>query len=158
MNSTMTIGLMVALGAGLAIGLQGVFTSVTGQMLGPLRGGVAIHVGGALVGALMVYIVTLTGTSQPEIQLTPRAIMFSLIAGTVGMFIVMGIAFSFPRIGQVSGQVAIIMAQMTVGVIVDMYALAGGQPIPLDGRRILGLLVMAVGVYLLLPRQTVDIV
>lgn len=158
MNSTMTVGLMVALGAGLAIGLQGIFTSVTGQMLGPLRGGVAIHVGGALVGALMVYIVTLTGTSQPEIQLTPRAIIYSLMAGTVGMFIVMGIAFSFPRIGQVSGQVAIIMAQMIVGVIVDMYALAGGQPIPLDGRRILGLLVMAVGVYLLLPRQTVDIV
>jgi len=155
MNSTMTIGLLVALGTGIAIGSQGVFTSVTGQMLGPVRGGLAIHIGGALVGAVMVYIVSMTNVNQPEIVITPRVILFSLLAGTVGMFIVMGIAFSFPRVGQVSGQVAIILAQMAVAVIVDTYAIAGGDPIPLDLRRVAGLLVMAVGVYLLLPRQDV---
>jgi len=155
MNSTMTMGLMVALGAGIAVGFQGVFTSVTGQMLGPVRGGVAIHIGGAVTGALMVYFVSMTNINQPAIVLTPRIILFSLLAGTTGMFIVMGIAFSFPLIGQVSGQVAIILAQMTVAVIVDTYALAGGQTIPLDWRRVIGLLVMAVAVYLLLPRQDV---
>lgn len=154
MNSTMTMGLLVALGAGVAIGLQGVFTSVTGQMLGPVRSGLAIHISGALVGAMMVFFVTLTNDNQPTIVLTSRTILFVLLAGTTGMFIVMGIAFSLPRIGQVSGQVTIIFAQMMVAVIVDTYALAGGQPLPLDWRRVVGLLVMAVGIYLLLPRQT----
>lgn len=153
MNSTLVIGLLVALGTGVAIGLQGVFTSVTGQMLGPLRGGVAIHIGGSLSGILMLVFVTMTSANQPKIEITPQVMFFSFVAGTVGMFIVMGIAFAFPRIGQVSGQAAIIFSQLTVAVIVDSLALAGGQAIPLDGRRILGLAVMALGTYLLLPRQ-----
>ena len=38
MNTSVTLGLMVALGAGVAIGLQGLFTNLTGQILGPARG------------------------------------------------------------------------------------------------------------------------
>ena len=154
MNSTVGIGLLVALGTGLAIGLQGMFTTITGQMLGPVRSGLAIHIGGSITGALMVFAVMLTATKQPHIDLTPRVMIFAIIAGTIGMFIVMGIGFAFSRVGQVSGQSAIIFAQLTVAVVIDALALAGGQPIPLDGRRILGLMVMALGTYLLLPRQT----
>ena len=154
MNSTMTVGLLVALGTGIAIGMQGLFTSITGQMLGPVRGGLAIHIGGSLAGAVMVFIVMLTQVNHYNIVITPRVMAYALIAGTIGMFIVMGIAFAFPRIGQVSGQAAIIFAQLSVAVFVDMFALAGGQPIPLDWRRVLGLMVMALGTYLLLPQQS----
>jgi len=155
MNTTMTMGLIVALGAGIAIGLQGLFTNVTGQMLGPLRGGVAIHVAGTFVGAGMILLVMLLSPNLlPAVTITPRTLIFATLAGTAGMFILMGIAFSFPRIGQVAGQGALIFAQMAVAVVIDTFALAGGDPIPLDWRRLLGLLVLALGTYLLLPQQT----
>ncbi|MGJ3238812.1 MAG: DMT family transporter [Anaerolineae bacterium] len=153
MNSSMTLGLMVALGAGIAIGMQGLFTNIVGQIVGPVRGGFAIHIGGTLVGALMVAFVVATNPGLREIEITPRLIMFSLLAGTAGMFILMGIAFAFPRIGQVAGQGALIFAQMAVAIAVDSLALAGGDPIPLDWRRVLGLFVLALGTYLILPQN-----
>jgi len=154
MTSSMTLGLLVALGAGIAIGLQGMFTNITGQALGPLRGGFAIHIAGSIVGGLMVGYMMMTNPNVEAIQLTPRVIMFAFLGGTSGMMILMGIAFAFPRIGQVAGQGALIFAQMAVAIFVDTFALAGGDPIPFDWRRILGLLVLALGTYLLLPQQS----
>ncbi|MGB7337541.1 MAG: DMT family transporter [Phototrophicaceae bacterium] len=154
MTSSMTLGLLVALGAGIAIGLQGVFTNIVGQLLDPVRGGFAIHIGGTLVGGVMVFIVMMSNPNLQAVQITPRVILFSLLAGTAGMFILMGIAFAFPRIGQVAGQGALIFAQMAVAVIVDTFAIAGGTPLPLDGRRLLGLLVLGIGTYLLLPQSS----
>jgi transporter family-2 protein len=154
MNSETTFGLLVAIGAGIAIGLQGLFTNITGQMAGPLRGGLAIHLAGALVGAGMVLFVTVLRPESQAIAITPRLVIFSLLAGTTGMLILTGIAIAFPLIGQVAGQGTLIFAQMAVAIIVDMFGLAGGEPIPLDGRRILGLLVVAIGTYLLLPPQS----
>lgn len=154
MNSSMTLGLVVALGAGIAIGLQGLFTNITGQNFGIVRGGLAIHIAGAIVGAGMVTLVFMTSPNPQPMVLTSRSILFAFLAGTAGMCILMGIAFAFPRIGQVAGQGALIFAQMAVAVVIDTFALAGGDPLPLDWRRLLGLLVLAIGTYLLLPQQT----
>lgn len=154
MNSSMTLGLIVALGAGIAIGLQGLFTNITGQMLGPVRGGLAIHMAGSIVGAGMVVFVMMTNPNLQAVTITPRVILFAFLGGTAGMVILMGIAFSFPRIGQVAGQSALLFAQMAVAILVDTFALAGGDPLPLDWRRILGLVVIALGTYLLLPQQS----
>ncbi len=153
MNTSMTLGLVVALGAGIAIGLQGLFTNITGQMLGPARGGLAIHIAGTIVGAGLVMFLMLTNPNLQAVTITPRVILFAFLGGTSGMIILMGIAFAFPRIGQVAGQGALIFAQMAVAVFVDTFALAGGDPLPLDWRRILGLVVLALGTYLLLPQQ-----
>ena len=154
MNATILVGLLVALGAGVAIGVQQVFTSMTGQMLGLVRGGFAIHVGGTIVGALMILVVVFLfpGNRQP-VDINPKIIGLSILAGMIGMIILMSIAFALPRIGQVSGQGAIILAQLTVALVVDKFALVGGQPAPLDWRRIAGLAVMVVGIYLLLPKS-----
>ncbi|GAB5492576.1 MAG: hypothetical protein Phog2KO_27910 [Phototrophicaceae bacterium] len=154
MNSSISLGLMVALGAGIAIGLQGMFTNITGQMLGPARGGLAIHMAGTVVGAVLVMFLMMTNPNLQSVTITPRLVLFAFLGGTSGMIILMGIAFAFPRIGQVAGQGALIFAQMGVAIFVDTFALAGGDPLPLDWRRVLGLFVLALGTYLLLPQQS----
>ncbi|MEO1286905.1 MAG: DMT family transporter [Chloroflexota bacterium] len=153
MSSSVTLGLLVALGAGIAIGLQGLFTNVVGQLAGPVRGGLAIHIGGTFAGMLMVAFLMATNPNLQAIEITPRLVMFALLGGTSGMIILMGIAFSFPLIGQVAGQGALIFAQMAVAIFVDTFALAGGDPIALDWRRVLGLVVLGIGTYLLLPQS-----
>ncbi|MEL6528199.1 MAG: DMT family transporter, partial [Chloroflexota bacterium] len=151
MTNATTLGFLVALGAGVAIGLQGLFTNITGQMLGPVRGALAIHITGTLVGAVMVFFLLITNPNIEPMQLNGRSVLFATLAGTCGMFIIMGIAFAFSRIGQVAGQGVLIFAQMGVAVFVDTLALAGGDPLPLDWRRLLGLALLGVGAYLLLP-------
>jgi uncharacterized membrane protein YdcZ (DUF606 family) len=69
------------------------------------------------------------------------------------MLIVMGVAFSFPRMGLAAGVATVFLGQMLVGVLVDVLGRAGGEPIPLDLRRILGLVILAVALAFLLPRQ-----
>lgn len=153
MNSSVTLGFAVALGTGVAIGLQGLFTNIIGQMAGPLRGGVAIHIGGLLAGMAMVVIFTATRAQTESVDITPKFLLFAFLGGATGMMILMGVATAFPLIGQVAGQGVLIFAQMAVAIIVDTLALAGGDPIPMDGRRLLGLVVMAIGAVLLLPQS-----
>lgn len=153
MNSTMTIGFIIALVAGLAIGIQGVFINILGQSLGSARSGLAVHMGGTFVGVLLMGFIMLTNPNLKSIQITPQIILYSIIAGTFGMVIVMSVSFAFSRIGLVAGQSAIIVAQLAIGILVDTFALAGGDPLPMDRQRIIGLLVIAVGAYLLLPQQ-----
>jgi bacterial/archaeal transporter family-2 protein len=156
MNSTMTYGVLVAIGAGIAIGLQGLFTTITGQEAGsPLRGGVFVHFTGLLVGLVLLFVTSYFWQADKGLAFvfTPRLILFAFLAGAAGMCILIGIATAFPLIGLGAGQAAAIFAQMLVGVIVDYYGLAGGEPIPLDWRRILGLFVLAIGIYLILPQS-----
>ena len=150
-SSGIGIGLVVALGAGISIGLQRVFTGFLGQLVPPSYAGLSIHLAGAVVGLALVLA---TLSTQSGVAITPRVVLLSFLAGAAGMLIIMGVAFAFPRVGQVIGQTALIMGQMVIAVVVDTFGLAGGSPLPLDGRRILGIVVLAVGIYLLLPRQT----
>lgn len=154
MTSTMTLGLIVTVIAGIAIGIQPVFTSLIGQTLSPVNSGLAIHIGGTVAGAIMVMLIFLTNPNLPQITLTPRVTIFSILAGTTGMIIIMGITFAFQHVGFVTGQGILIVTQLTVAVVVDTFALTGGQPMPLDWRRVLGIAVLVLGTYLIIPRQT----
>lgn len=154
MNSTMTVGFIIALVAGLAIGVQGVFINILGQSLGSVRTGLASHAGGTLVGVVLMGAIILSNPNLKSVQITPQIILYSLLAGGFGMVIVMSVSFAFPRIGLVAGQSAIIVAQLAVGLVVDTYALAGGDPLPMDRQRIIGLVVVAIGTYMLLPQQS----
>jgi transporter family-2 protein len=155
MNSTVTFGVLVALGAGIAIGLQGMFTTITGQAAGsPLRAGVAVHLTGLIVGVILLFGMNFFAAPDAKpFELSPRFILFAFLGGAAGMCILIGISTAFPIIGLGAGQAAAIFAQMLVGVIVDYYGFAGGEPIPLDWKRILGLFVLAIGIYLMLPQS-----
>jgi uncharacterized membrane protein YdcZ (DUF606 family) len=52
-----------------------------------------------------------------------------------------------------AGVAAIILGQLLVSVIVDTIGWGGAEPIPLSLRHIVGLAIMAIAVYLLLPRD-----
>jgi uncharacterized membrane protein YdcZ (DUF606 family) len=52
-----------------------------------------------------------------------------------------------------AGLAAVILGQFLFGVIADSFGLGGMQPIPLDLRRVIGLAVMALSVFLLLPKK-----
>lgn len=153
MNSTVTIGFMVALIAGLAIGVQSVFINILGQTLGTARSGLGLHIGGTLIGVILVGFIFLSNPNLKSVEITPQIMLYCLLGGGFGMVIVMSASFALPRVGLVAGQAAIIVAQLAVALTVDTFALAGGDPLPLDKQRLIGLLVVAVGAYLLLPQQ-----
>lgn len=154
MNSSLTIGILTALGAGVAVGVQSIFVNLLGQSLSPVRGGLAIHIGGTIMGAIMVGYLLMTNPNAKSISITPQTILLSLAAGTTGMLIIIGIATAIPNIGYTAAQAIIIITQLGVSLLIDSIALTGGDPIPISARRIIGLVVVLIGTYLLLPQQS----
>jgi len=153
MNSTSLFALAIAVGSGVAIGFQSLLTNLTGQVITPVRASFWIHASGSVVGLVVMGVLVIQGKPiLPAIENPGRLWLYVLLAGVAGIAIVTGVAFSFRYIGQTAGQVAILMGQMGIAVAVDLLGVAG-EPIPLDWRRIAGLLLMAAAIYFLLPQQ-----
>ncbi len=146
------IGVIGALLTGIAIGVQSTFSSRIGTLIGSFKTGVLMNlVGGALAGLVCIVLVLVNG--RVYLKSPPIAWLLLVIAGALGILIITGVAFSLQRAGVAAGLATIILGQMAVSILADARGWGGAEPIPVTLPRILGLVLMAAGVYLLLPRQ-----
>ena len=141
-------GAAIALGSGLAIGFQATLFTLIGRAIGPVRASLVLNVtGGIVAGIILMGVLGIQGNKHWNI---PRStLIFAVIAVTVGIFIVTGVTFAFQRTGVAAGLATVFLGQMVIGIIVDALGLAGAEAVPLDLRRLLGLMVMAVAIVLL---------
>src|SRR5690349_16688694 len=139
---TMT-GLAVALGSGLAIGIQSTLFTLVGRSIGPVRASLILNVtGGIVAGIVMLAVLGIGGNKHWNI---PRStLILAVISVTLGLFIITGVTLAFQRTGVATGVAAVVLGQMLIGIVVDTLGLAGAEAIPLDPRRLLGLLVMTI--------------
>jgi bacterial/archaeal transporter family-2 protein len=152
MSNLFIVGILIAILAGVVVGIQTTFSSRIGAQIGPVLTGLYTNLlGGVVAGVILLAVAITRGWSAVAI---PRETgIYLTLAGSLGLLIVMGISFAFGRIGVTAGTAAVILGQIVVGVVVDTLGLAGAAPVPLEGRRILGLLVLGVAVFLLLPKS-----
>ncbi len=141
-------GLAVALGSGLAIGIQSTLFTLIGRAIGPVRASLVLNVtGGIVAGIVMLAALGIGGTKQWNV---PRSTLITaVIAVTLGLFIVTGVSLAFQQTGLAVGIATVVLGQMLIGVVVDALGLAGAEAIPVDPRRLLGLVVMAIAIVLL---------
>jgi uncharacterized membrane protein YdcZ (DUF606 family) len=141
-------GLAVALGSGLAIGIQATLFTLIGRAIGPMRASLVLNViGGIVAGIVLLAALGIGGTRSWNI---PRATLFTaIIAVTLGIFIVTGVSLAFQRTGIAVGIATVFLGQMLIGIIVDALGLTGAEAIPVNLPRVLGLVVMAIAIVLL---------
>jgi uncharacterized membrane protein YdcZ (DUF606 family) len=151
-KNAILMGGIIALITGIAIGIQSFLSGRAGVLIGPVNTGFWTNfLGGTLAGILILGLSTFV---SPEFKsITWPAFAITLISGALGIIIIMGISFSISRAGVAAGLAAVILGQFVFGVIADSFGLGGTQPIPLDLRRVIGLAVMALSVFLLLPKK-----
>jgi transporter family-2 protein len=152
LKNTILIGTTIALITGVIAGLQATISSKVGTMIGPMRTGIFTNVIGGFVG-LVVLCVWLIFFPRTMGNLPKPAMLLMLVSGTMALVIIMGVSFSLSQAGVAAGLAAIILGQMVVSLFVDSAGLGGTQPIPITMVRVAGLLVVALGVYMLLPRS-----
>ncbi|HUV15586.1 MAG TPA: DMT family transporter [Pelolinea sp.] len=152
LKNAIILGGISALVTGIAIGIQSNLSGQAGKLIGPVNTGFWTNfLGGTLAGILILF---LSRFVSPEFKhITKPAFIITLVSGALGILIIMGISFSISRAGVAAGLSAVIFGQFLFGVIADSFGLGGLEPIPLDVRRIAGLVVMAISVILLLPRK-----
>ncbi len=136
---------MICIGliAGIAIGLQGPFSSVIGQRLGILEGVFIIHLGGA--AAALLPLLFMGGGRLGGWQSLP---WYVLCGGVLGLVVVGAMAYLMPRIGAAPAMVLIIVGQLTVGSFLDHFGFLGLPVAPMTLHRLAGLLMVFSGVWL----------
>jgi transporter family-2 protein len=145
-------GIAVALGSGLFIGIQATLFTLIGRSIGPVRASLILNLtGGIIAGILILGLMGIQGNRHWNVP--HNTLVFAVIAVTLGIFIVTGVALAFQRTGVATGIATVFLGQMLVGTIVDMLGLAGSEAIPLDPRRLLGLVIMAVAIVLLVHQR-----
>lgn len=139
-----TLGFVILFGlvGGIAVGLQGPLASLMSQKIGVLESVFYIHLGGAL--AALIPLIFYGGRNLSRWRELP---WYVLGAGTLGLVVIAAMSYMVPRIGVAPATVLIVAGQLFVGVILDHYGLLGVHTRPLDSARILGLLLVFLGVW-----------
>ena len=151
MKNTLLIGVIAAIATGSAIGLQSSLGSRIGAAITPFRTGLWMNlVGGMIAGAL---ILLFRNQEQAGGSIQGAVVPMLVIAGALGVAIITGVSFSLARTGVAAGLAGLVLGQMLVGLIVDTLGWGSIQAVPLDWRRVIGLALMALAVYLLLPKE-----
>ena len=152
MKLSIIVGAIAALITGIAIVIQSTIASRAGSMIGDIRTGLLTNfLGGAIAGVILILIMLREGTQT--FKISGAVIGLVAVAGLLGIFIITGISFSLQRAGIAAGLASAILGQLVLSMIIDTYGIGGVEAVPLTFNRILGLLMMGVGVILLLPRN-----
>jgi len=152
MQKSIGIALAVAVLSGLAIGVQAALNGAAGKIVGATLTGLLVNfTGGAAAGVILAVMYLRLGNGGFS-NLNPTSLGIIFASGLLGIGIITGVAYAFPKTGVAAGSAAIIASQMVVAVTVDTLGLMGGQPIPLSWMRIAGLGLLALGTWAILPR------
>lgn len=142
--------LLVALGSGLAIGLQNTLVSRASPFVGAVHTGLLVNLAGGTLSLLLLAFLVGRNPAFPWEGVRESAFFWSA-AGALGMGVVMGIGFALPRTGIAAGLAAIILGQLFVAVVADTLGW-GGSRIPLSLSRVLGIALLIAATWLLMPR------
>ena len=142
MDSILLIILM-GLAGGVAVGLQSPMASMITQRLGIFESVFIVHVGGALIA--LIPLLFYGGGKLGEWRSVP---WYTLAAGVFGLVVIAAISYMIPRVGVAASIITVVTGQLLVGVILDHYGLLEATARPLDVTRVIGLVVMLVGVWL----------
>ena len=146
------LGVFAALATGVIIGAQSTISSRVGTIIGSFKTGILINTfGGLIAGFVLVVLLIINGKGFWQIPTT--GIVLSMIAGLLGILIITGVAFSIQKTGVAVGVATLILGEMLVSVIADAKGWGGAAPIPVTWPRVIGLVVIAAGIILLMPKN-----
>ncbi len=135
--------ILIGLMGGIAVGLQSPMASMISQRLGTLESVFIIHIGGAV--AALVPLLFYGGGKLSQWKNLP---WYTLVAGVFGLVVIAAVSFMIPRVGVAASIITIVAGQLLVGTLLDTYGLLGAVQKSLEPTRIIGLIVVMLGVWL----------
>ena len=141
-SGTLTV-IMIGLIGGIAVGLQGPMSGAMSQRLGPLGSSLIIHLGGAIVSALLLLFAG--GLSMEKMKEMPLPYF---LAGCFGVVLYLTLAYTLPRVGVTMTTALLILAQMSIGLLLDQFGWLGAQQHSISLVRVSGVAALLLGAYL----------
>jgi bacterial/archaeal transporter family-2 protein len=138
--------IVLALATGALIAIQSSWNGLAGKQLGAINTGLLSLVAGGFVS--LVVLVIKRGVTSETLR---SSVWYVVGAGVLGIVILASISFVVQRAGVTAGLAGVILGQLLVAFLIDTFGW-GGTPIPIETRRVIGLLLLGLAVYLVLPR------
>ena len=136
---TILIGIL----GGISVGIQTPIANAIGKRIGGSASSFIVHVSGAVFSAILL-LRDHEGLSQLN---TLPWWMFG--AGLFGVILYLTINYTIPRLGATTAVALIILGQLFVGLLIDTFGLLDVAPKPLSSVRIIAVLCLLVGGYLI---------
>ena len=103
------------------------------------------------IGTLALLLVVLA-VGKGSLRGVAGASWWELSGGFLGAFFVTSTIVVVPRLGTSAAMAAVIAAQLTTGLLLDHFGAFGLRQLPLDGKRILGAILLMAGAALIFRR------
>lgn len=138
------IVLIIGLVGGISVGLQSPIAGAMGQKIGGTASSFLIHLSGMIFSGIFLFI-----RGGERIQEWRTLPWYMLFAGMFGLILYLTISVTLPRLGSTMMVALIIIGQLVTGVIIDHFGLLGVITRQIDISRVLGVLALVFGAYLI---------
>ena len=135
--------LLMVLVAGAATSVQAGVNGALGKKVGIVEAAFVSFLVGT-VFLFIIYLFTRKGNLVGALEL-PK---WQLTGGLLGATYIMIMVIAVPRIGMAAALITLIVGQLTTSTLIDHFGLIGDRNIPIDYRRVGGLVLMAISVFL----------
>ncbi|MDD3277692.1 MAG: DMT family transporter [Lachnospiraceae bacterium] len=136
------MGVFTALLSGLLMSVQGVFnTEVTKQS------SMWVAAGWVQLSAFLVCVFAwfLTGREQVGLLFETKP-AYTLLGGVIGAFITITVIQSMGSIGPAKAVMLIVISQLLVAYLIELFGMFGVEKQPFEWRKIIGMVIAIVGV------------
>ncbi len=136
---------LIAVIGGIASAFQGQFMGVIDSRVGSKESVFITYVSGGILAALMMLV-----ARGGHLNLWHRVPWYTLTTGVLGLVVVGAIGFTAPRLGLGKAFTIIVASQLIAAVVFDQFGLFGAAVRVLSVQRLVGLVAMILGVWLIL--------
>ena len=151
MEAGLKLGLIVALAAGCIFGIIVTLEGAVSKVVGAINASVLEHFFGGIIAFSVVGILLIR--KRVEWGAVRSVLPMSIIVGILVFAAVAAVAFAIPRTGITLGNFALVLGQLLLAVVIDTVGFGGLDRVPLSPQRIIGLLLMIAGVYMVFPKN-----
>jgi transporter family-2 protein len=138
------ITILIGLLGGIAVGIQTPVSNAIGRRVGGTSSSFIIHFGGAIFSGILL--ILQGGENIKDIRSVP---WWMLGAGGFGIILYLTINHTIPRIGATTAVTLIVIGQLITGMVIDHFGLLDVAARAIDGTRLLALLLLLAGAYLM---------
>ena len=139
--------MLLIVGGGVAVAIQPSINARLAQKTGFLEAATISFA----VGTLVLLVISLI-SGQGNLRRVVEVPWWQLSGGLFGAFFVTMTIVGVPRIGTAAVLALTIVSQLTAGLVMDHYGVFGMRGIPIDGKRIVGVALLLIGVFLVCKR------
>lgn len=135
------IGIFYSLLAGLIVSTQNVFSARVSEKLGMWETTFVVHLIGMVFALIM-----LSFLGDGNLKNISEVNKFYLLGGVLGVLIIFTVANGVSLLGASFSIALMVISQLLFATIIDTLGLFGTEKIPFDLTKLVGLVIMVVGV------------